>query len=458
MTSFMMRGICRTVTLWVALLLSAGAMSTESVDQWVSAANRAIALGADQQVFMSYHPGRVSILAMLEEDGAQVTGLYALNQRGRFLVHPVDVDRLWVAFVPEDGCAGDARLVSLSLPTARRAHDGQFRGTRGVRRSGTVDLSQHAVVNRELPLVLEGWGELERRRWAGATTVALPTDGCPLRWVAGRLELTTRQGRVLFDPDSPDRAEAGAGWLFDAHGQARAKLEGDGTLRIDGASWPGFEPPARLLGLTPGGDILLQIDPDGAVYRWRDGGWELFLDPDRHPFERVLRRPGTDQVISLDGHGERRLYLDHRWREVLRGLERDTGRGLDLIDTLDDRLLLGAERSFWLATGGRIHPLESRRPWLDGTDATAPFAVIQGLDGSESERSGLTALGVATRGDLAIVCTARRRWEAGQTLTELDCPHGQRSWRVRLATESDHARAGRLREMAEFMAGRSSEP
>lgn len=465
--------------LWplIVFLWCSTAVAESTLEQWISAPSQAISLNpSGGEVLVSYHPGRISMLALVGKAGREFTGIYAVPYRGDFIAHWLNPDELLVAFRPEDACSTDARLIHIALPAVRRAHSAEFRSSRGIAGGGAADLSIHERVNHQLPALLAVWGDLERRRWPGIAAIELPADSCPERWAGNRLQLgvNSTSDRLLYDPINPEiLPEPGKAWLFDFAGQRLATLGIDGQLKTASGTSTDLtaNPAAVLLGLTAQGDPLLLLETDSAqVFRFKGDQLELFQESTRHPLSRARLAPGSDRVISLDSGGmdSRRVFLDHQLSDVIRRLERETDQSLVLVDATAaySQMLMASQDSFWLTGPTRV--FEAKRAWLKSTAFTAIETRVQlrysgNLALGQSELAGLAILGVELTGNTVTNrsvpgCRLQRDSHDNKSNTTLTCLGRTHSWAVRLATESDAARARRLQEMVDFAVGKPSVP
>lgn len=468
----------------LTMMLYCGMASAEPLaEQYASAPNQALALTpAGDSVVISYHPGRSSVLALLERDGTRLSGLFAVDRRGRFLVAWRSEKTLLVAFVPEDGCAADAQLLRISLPAARRAHQARFRGARGLLRAGSTDISRQSTVNRELPALLTAWGALERRSWPGVSVLPLPDGACPQRWAGQQLLLSDSTGeQLLIDPEQASGTILrGAAWAFDAEGVQQAFIGTDGQLQageavLDLSGFSAFD----LLGLDAAGDPLLLLSAEAGtasrVFRYRSAQLELLFE---HPGSIVAQRVDGrgDEVVSLEVNpgADRRYFLDHRVSRILRDAQLTTAVSHRLLaESADGQVLLTASRdSYWLLDLQSPEPvrLEDHRPWLQpttgaSTGARAQRSVLVAEPGQilDTESLALSVLGVQLQqadatGEDPRACHWQRQSHALGSTTVVRCGAQARTWTSRLATETDQARARRLQEITDFIRARYTEP
>ncbi|MEM9304247.1 MAG: hypothetical protein AAGE01_19200 [Pseudomonadota bacterium] len=488
-----MRHLAPALVLLLGLLRSATGSTADLADE-LATETRALALGPDgRTVALSYHPGSLSILALLGPAGEPAfRAVHGVDGRGRFLVSWRRPDELLAAFVPEGPCA-DALVLRIAIPAATRAYESQLRPYRGALRPGTSRLSDHASVNRELPVVIDNWGDLDRRSWPGTDRFELPEGACPTHWSEGRLVLRLASGEAAnWAPAKEETALAAP--LRAPGGTVVATLTPDGRQLVRaGETIPlaGLEA-ASLLGLGPDDSPWLSARSAATgglagVFRVGDEGPELvFADP-RYPVESATRLPDSDRLLSIDyGPGKsRRYFLDNAVSAGLRALRERFGERHELLDVAAKTWLTATGSAYWLIAEGQDPVrLEARRAWLDAPIAAPEQLLADGLlrepvvdamvadsglsarvlavpDAERmltSELRGLLALGVpvlldAAReaGDGQARCRWSRTYRGAVTETVIACPAGTQRWETVLTRESDSERSARIRSMAAFV-------
>ncbi len=472
--------------LWLTMLCSqaVSATSADLVDL-LSTPNQAIALSPDgEALLVSYHPGRLSLLGLIDRDSSEFTLLYATPQRVEFEARFVEGNRLWLFTRREEGCSFDQSqsLLEISLPQARRHQAIQLSGRHGLKRSGTLRLSLNDRANQRIRQLTAQWGLVEHLNWAAVRVQNLPEQHCPSHWASDYLVLEAKDlSRHLYRPDRPgDLMLSGRQWLIDDQRQVHAQLDpggllyrpGNAPLRLDGADdWQllGLNRNAQILMLGPG----LAPSAPKALYRIDDSGLELLFQPNKYQIDPARTLMLNQQAVAISGEAEHdpRLLLDAKHSHWIRHIEAELGPIRRIIGQSSNQTIraVTTDSGFWVTEQGRpAQLLESAHPWFIRSGVSAPK--IRSLWAATDEILPSELQALQSRGiDATVVtdpvatfgpgdCVWSRRQVDRATSTHIQCGARQQRWVGPLSEERDDERAARLGEMISFMTLGSSEP
>lgn len=394
----------------------------------VSASNAVLRLApAERSIVVSYHPGNLSILAEVDWEGDDFAALMAVGERGTYLVDWEGPDTLVAAFTEEGTC--DGFVARIDLPARRRAHAAALSTSRGFRRQ-RADLSAIPSVNRDLPLTLRHWGDLERHRWAGIEFFDHP-QRCVSRWAEGE----------LLEADIV-AAKTREGWKTATTGSA----------------------PAHLLGVTSHNRLLASRIEDGKtnLLQWTNHGPEVLVSVPGARALTAYRWPGTDTVYRAAFTGGPDYFIDPDAASASRHFPLAGDQRATIIDSASDAVLVLSAGRYFIVDNRQPSPVlvEAARPWSgnDGRQGKATGRLRASPDAvTIFERAALERLGIqlsATGG-----CTAQRARDRDHVAwwqTKITCGTSTRVWRHLLARETDADRAERLAEVAKFVSDRSA--
>lgn len=471
-------GICRACLfglLWVALCWDLGvSASAQELADVVATPNRAIALSPDgQMLLVSYHPGRLSLLAVIDRRTNEFTLLHATDQRVAYRAQFVSDDRVWAFARQEEGCqfAHSQTMLDISLPKARRHQAIQLSERRHLIGSGAVQLSLHDRINQRIRQLSAQWGVLDQHDWPAARLQILPEAHCPMNWTPGYLILQRDDGtRSLYQPDRPnDLMLSGQQWLIDSQRRILAQVDSSGVLYRAGL--PAHHLPGkgrwRLLGMTRSNELLM-LGPgqarsaSQALYRIGASDPELLFEPTDYRIDPARILMLNLDPVALYGSGEHatRLLLDSEHSDWIRQIESQIGPVTQIIGQSSDQTVraLATDSGFWLTEAGTApRLLESVHPWFESPVASQPIQrTLQIATGAmlPGEQAGLSFSGIEVRAISGVEsmatdtdCTWTRRRLDQTTTTTIDCGMRPKSWTSILSEERDDERLLRLQAM-----------